>query len=93
MPVVAAEPPIMAAEVTGAVNERDLLDALFAGTASLADRVEQHMSPPLPTIGGSEPVSAAMTALAAGDGALVLIDGKPAGVVTRQDVLGFLAGR
>jgi cystathionine beta-synthase len=34
-----------------------------------------------------------MTALAAGDGALVLIDGKPAGVVTRQDVLGFLAGR
>ncbi|MDQ3600055.1 MAG: cystathionine beta-synthase, partial [Actinomycetota bacterium] len=93
MPVVAAEPPVMAAEVTGAVNERDLLDALFAGTASLADRVEQHMSPPLPTIGGSEPVSAAMTALAAGDGALVLIDGKPAGVVTRQDVLGFLAGR
>jgi cystathionine beta-synthase len=93
MPVVAAEPPVMAAEVTGAVNERDLLDALFAGTATLADRVEQHMSPPLPTIGGSEPVSAAMTALAAGDGALVLIDGKPAGVVTRQDVLGFLAGR
>ena len=93
MPVVAAEPPVMAAEVTGAVNERDLLDALFTGTASLADRVEQHMSPPLPTIGGSEPVSAAMTALAAGDGALVLIDGKPAGVVTRQDVLGFLAGR
>ena len=93
MPVVAAEPPVMAAEVTGAINERDLLDALFTGTASLADRVEQHMSPPLPTIGGSEPVSAAMTALAAGDGALVLIDGKPAGVVTRQDVLGFLAGR
>jgi cystathionine beta-synthase len=93
MPVVAAEPPVMAAEVGGAVNERDLLDALFTGGANLADRVEQHMSPPLPTIGSGEPVSAAMTALAAADGALVLIDGKPAGVVTRQDVLGFLAGR
>jgi cystathionine beta-synthase len=93
MPVVAAEPPVMAAEVGGAVNERDLLDALFTGSANLADRVEQHMSPPLPTIGSGEAVSAAMTALASADGALVLIDGKPAGVVTRQDVLGFLAGR
>ncbi len=93
MPVVAAEPPVMAAEVGGAVNERDLLNALFTGSANLADRVEQHMSQPLPTIGSGEPVSAAMTALASADGALVLIDGKPAGVVTRQDVLGFLAGR
>ncbi|MDQ3150521.1 MAG: cystathionine beta-synthase [Actinomycetota bacterium] len=93
MPVVAAEPPVMAAEVTGAVNERDLLGALFTGTASLSDVVEQHMSPPLPTIGGGEPLSAAMSALATADGALVLIDGKPVGVVTRQDVLGFLAGR
>jgi cystathionine beta-synthase len=34
-----------------------------------------------------------MRALSAADGAMVLIDGKPAGVVTRHDVLGFLAGR
>ncbi len=93
MPVVQAEPPVMAAEVSGAVNERDLLQALFAGQAQLADRVEGHMSPPLPTIGAGEPIGAAMTALAQQDGALVLLAGKPAGVVTRQDVLGFLAGR
>jgi len=93
LPVVAAEPPVMAAEVAGAVNERDLLEALFTGTAKLSDRVELHMSPPLPTIGGGEPVGSAMTALASADGALVLIDGRPAGVVTRQDLLGFLAGR
>ncbi|MDA3648153.1 cystathionine beta-synthase [Saccharopolyspora indica] len=93
MPVVRAEPPIMAAEVAGAVNERDLLDALFAGRANLADRVEAHMSAPLPTIGAGEEVSRAMAALAGADGAMVLIDGKPAGVVTRQDVLGFIAGR
>ncbi len=51
------------------------------------------MSEPLPTIGAGESVSAAMRALANADGALVLMDGRPAGVVTRQDVLGFLAGR
>ncbi|CCH28104.1 putative cystathionine beta-synthase [Saccharothrix espanaensis DSM 44229] len=93
MPVVNAEPPVMAAEVAGAVNERDLLDALFTGKAQLTDRLEAHMSFKLPTIGSGESISAAMQALSAADGALVLDDGKPAGVVTRQDILGFLAGR
>ncbi|TNC29598.1 cystathionine beta-synthase [Amycolatopsis alkalitolerans] len=93
MPVVSAEPPVMAAEVVGAVIERDLLEALFTGKANLADRLDKHMSPPLPTIGASEHVSAAMKALSGADGALVLLDGKPAGVVTRHDLLGFLAGR
>ncbi|KJK52314.1 cystathionine beta-synthase [Lentzea aerocolonigenes] len=93
MPVVNAEPPIMAAEVAGAVNERDLLDALFTGKAQLADRLDKHMSPPLPTLGAGEPVGIAMNALSNADAALVLEDGKPAGVVTRQDILGFLAGR
>jgi cystathionine beta-synthase len=91
MPVVSAEPPVMAAEVVGAVNERDLLDALFAGKAALADRLDRHMSPPLPTIGAGEQITMAMKALADADGALVLVDGKPAGVVTRQDLLGYLA--
>ena len=48
MPVVRAEPPIVAAEVAGSVSDRALLDALFAGTARLTDRVEDHMRPPLP---------------------------------------------
>ncbi|MGH3906201.1 MAG: cystathionine beta-synthase [Pseudonocardiaceae bacterium] len=93
LPVVSAEPPVMAGEVIGAVNERTLLQALFAGDAQLADRIESHMAPALPTIGGSEPIGSVMVALADADAALVLIDGKPTGVVTRQDVLGFLAGR
>ncbi|NIJ10673.1 cystathionine beta-synthase [Saccharomonospora amisosensis] len=92
MPVVSAEPPVMAAEVVGAVNERDLLEALFTGKAALADRLERHMSPPLPTIGSGERVSAAMKALGSADGALVLLGGKPAGVITRQDLLAFLSG-
>jgi cystathionine beta-synthase len=90
MPIVKAEPPVTAGEVVGSVSERALLDALFAGSASLADAVEPHMSPPLPIIGSGERVSAAVTALGSADALLVHVDGKPAGVLTRQDLLGHL---
>ncbi len=90
MPVVRAEPPVMAAEVAGSVAERDLLDALFSGKARLADRVEDHMSAPLPGLGSGEPVDRAVEVLETADALLVLDDGKPVGVLTRQDLLGFL---
>jgi len=91
LPVVKAEPPVMAAEVVGSVVERDLLDLLFTGSASLADSLERHMSDPLPMIGNGEPVSVAMTALEKAGAALVLYDGKPAGIITRQDLLAYLS--
>ncbi len=91
MPVVRAEPPIVAAEVAGSVSERTLLDALFTGSARLTDQVEDHMSAALPTIGSTEPASAAVSLLEAADAVLVHEDGKPVGVLTRQDLLAFLA--
>jgi cystathionine beta-synthase len=90
MPVLLAEPPIMAAEVVGSVVERDLLDALFSGNAHLVDRVERHMSPPLPTVGAGEPVDAAVAALEEAGAVMVLDNGKPVGVLSRTDMLGFL---
>ena len=89
MPVVKQEPPVMVAEVVGSIVERDLLDALFAGRAHLADRLEEHMSAPLPMIGAGEPIAAAMAALEKADAAVVLDVGKPTGIVTRQDLLAF----
>lgn len=89
MPVVKQEPPVMVAEVIGSIVERDLLDAIFAGRARLADRIEDHMSAPLPMVGAGEPVSAAMAALEKADAAVVIDDGKPTGIVTRQDLLAF----
>ncbi|MCW2540834.1 MAG: cbs [Frankiales bacterium] len=93
MPVVKAEPPVTAGEVVGSVSEKALLDALFSGSASLADPVERHMSPSLPIIGSGEPISAAIEALGQADALLVHVDGKPTGVLTRQDLLGHLVGR
>jgi cystathionine beta-synthase len=93
MPVVRAEPPIVAAEVAGSVSERALLDALFAGDAKLRDAVEEHMDLPLPTVGSNEPVSEAVHRLEKADALLVQEDGKPVGVVTRQDLLAYLATR
>jgi cystathionine beta-synthase len=91
MPVVRAEPPIVAAEVAGSVSERALLDALFTGSARLTDSVEQHMSPALPTIGSTEDATAAVPLLESADAVLVHEDGKPVGVLTRHDLLMFLA--
>jgi len=93
MPVVRAEPPIVAAEVAGSVSERKLLDALFSGHAKLIDQVEAHMDAPLPTVGTNEPVGEAVTKLEKADALLVQEDGKPVGVVTRQDLLAYLATR
>ena len=91
LPVVRAEPPIMTAEISGSIVERVVLDALFHGTAHLSDRVESVMSASLPMVGAGESVAAAMTALTEADALMVVDDGKPTGVITRQDVLAFLA--
>lgn len=91
IPVVRAEPPVMTAEVSGAVIERDVLDALFAGKVHLADPVDSVMSAPLPMVGAGESVGSAMEALQSSDALLVVEDGKPTGVITRQDVLAYLA--
>ncbi|MFC3504401.1 cystathionine beta-synthase [Micromonospora krabiensis] len=90
LPVLKAEPPVVTGEVAGSIAERDLLDALFTGQAHLHDTIERHMGAPLPMIGGGQPVSEAVGLLEKSDAALVLVDGKPKGVLTRQDLLAHL---
>ncbi|MEU6344841.1 MULTISPECIES: cystathionine beta-synthase [unclassified Streptomyces] len=95
MPIVkpgAGHPDVMAAEVIGSVVERELLDALFTGRATLEDPLERHMCAPLPQVGSGEPVADLMAVLGTADAAVVLVEGKPTGVVSRQDLLAFLAG-
>ncbi|WP_328913828.1 MULTISPECIES: cystathionine beta-synthase [unclassified Streptomyces] len=95
MPVVkpgAGHPDVMAAEVIGSVVERDLLHALFSKRATLEDPLDKHLCPPLPQVGSGEPVADLMTVLEHADAAIVLVEGRPTGVVSRQDLLTFLAG-
>jgi len=91
LPVLKAEPPVVTGEVAGSIAEKSLLDALFTGQAHLHDTIERHMGEPLPMIGGGQPVSEAVSLLEKADAAMVLIDGKPAGVLTRQDLLAHLS--
>ncbi|MGI9206664.1 MAG: cystathionine beta-synthase [Rhodococcus sp. (in: high G+C Gram-positive bacteria)] len=91
MPVVGAEPPVTAGEVAGSVSERELLSAVFEGRANLADPVAKHMSAPLPNIGVGESVADATKAFGDTDALMVIDDGKPVGVITRHDLLGFIS--
>jgi cystathionine beta-synthase len=91
LPVLKAEPPVVTGEVAGSIAEKALMDALFTGQAHLHDTIERHMGEPLPMIGGGQPVSEAVTLLEHADAAMVLVDGKPAGVLTRQDLLAHIA--
>ena len=63
----------------------------FSGAAALSDRVDKHMSPPLPLVGVGEAVESARLALEKADALLVVGDGRPVGVLTRLDLLAFLA--
>ena len=90
LPVLTAEPPVVMGEVAGAIDERALLDDIFNGKASMTDSIAEFVGAPLGLIGMHESVSAARSALAGADALLVVSDGKPVGVLTRQDLLTFL---
>lgn len=87
MPVVGAEPPVMAAEVLGSVSERGLLGAVFNRSATPADAVETVLESPLPMLGAGEPAREAVHELVDHDALLVVTGGMPTGIVTRQDLL------
>ena len=55
--------------------------------------IAEIMDPPMPMIGIGEGVARVVECLDAGPSVLVLDGGHPIGVLTRSDVLGFLAVR
>jgi cystathionine beta-synthase len=91
--VVRHEPPLRAAEVAGAVVEKELLAAVFADRAVVDEPVADHMSAPLPTVGAGEGVSVLVAALGEDPAVLVLDEGNPVGILTRADLLSFLAAQ
>jgi len=80
------------ADVIGSLHDRDLLDRVFKNADALHEDVAAAMQPPLPTVEDSASVDEIFAALTGGTNAvLVARDGRPAGVVTRSDLLEYLA--
>src|SRR5438552_1400976 len=93
VPVLKAELPLAIAEVVGSVQERALMERAFRDPSVLDRPVAEVMEPPLPTVGSGEPVDTAVERLEAATAVLVVDGGHPIGILTRSDVLGFLAQR
>jgi cystathionine beta-synthase len=89
--VVQAEPPLVEAEVVGAVHERDLMHRAFADPATLDRPVRDVMGPPLPTVGSGESIDVVVRSLEDATAVVVIDHGHPVGVVTRTDALAFVA--
>ncbi len=92
--VVRHEPVESLADVVGSVRERGLLERLFANQDVLNDEVSQAMEPPLTTVEIDESVETVYADLAGGSPAVVVArEGRPVGVLTRADLLEYLAHR
>ena len=85
------EQPLAAKEVSGALSELSLMDKAFREPASLDRPVGELMEAAPPMVGVGEPVSAVVERLDSCPAVLVLDGGHPVGILTRQDVLTFLA--
>src|SRR6187551_163071 len=94
LPVVREEPVDSLADVVGSLHERALLDRVFKNADALNEDVAVAMQPPLPAVDADASVDQVYEGLSSGSGAVVVVvAGRPAGILTRSDLLEFLAAR
>ena len=94
IPVVRHEGAVSLADVIGSVRERGLLDRIFRNQDALSEDVAAAMEPPLPAVEIGESVDTVFADLSAGNPAVVVARaGRPVGVLTRADLLEYLAHR
>jgi cystathionine beta-synthase len=80
------------ADVIGSLQDRALLERVFTNPDVLHEDVATAMQPPLGAIEGSATLDEVFATLTGGTNAVVVArDGKPVGVLTRSDLLEFLA--
>jgi len=89
LPVCKNTPPFAAAEVAGAVDELDLMEAVYQDASVMGAAVESVMGPKLPTIGVGQKVSLAVEMLDRAAALLVLSGGRPLSVISRTDLLTY----
>jgi cystathionine beta-synthase len=92
-PVVREADSLDVAQIVGSIRERALLDRLFRDPDALQADVAEVMGPPVPMVEHDQPVEVAFEALQLGPAVLVVKGGQVLGVLTRSDLLEFLAHR
>jgi cystathionine beta-synthase len=79
-------------DVVGALQDRDLLERIFRNPDALHEDVAAAMQPPLATVDCSQSLDEVFETLTGrGNAVVVARAGRPVGVLTRSDLLEFLA--
>jgi cystathionine beta-synthase len=82
------------ADVIGSLQDRALLEKVFTNPDVLHEDVANAMQPPLGAVDGSATVDEVFSTLTGGMNAVVVArEGRPVGVLTRSDLLEYLAHR
>jgi cystathionine beta-synthase len=82
------------ADVIGSLQDRALLERVFSNPDVLHEDVAAAMQPPLGAVETSATLEDVFATLSGGSNAIVVCqDGRPIGVLTRSDLLEFLAHR
>jgi cystathionine beta-synthase len=94
LPVVRQEPAESLADVVGSLLERELLDRVFKNADALQEDVAVAMSPPLAAVDVGDSLDQVYADLSGRSSAVVVAAaGRPAAILTRSDLLEYLAHR
>jgi cystathionine beta-synthase len=92
IPVVRHDGVESLADVVGSIRERGLFERVFRNQDALSEDVAAAMEPPLPAVEIGESVDTVFADLSAGNPAVIVAEsGRPVGVLTRADLLDYLA--
>ena len=92
IPVVRRDEVDSLADLVGSIRERGLFERVFRSPESLGEDVAAAMEPPLPAVEIDESVDTVFADLSAGNPAVIVARaGKPVGVLSRADLLEYLA--
>ena len=94
LPVVRHEPVDSLADIVGSLQERTLLDRVFRNPDALNEDVAVAMQAPLPAVEADASLDDVYEGLSGPSGAVVVASsGRPTGILTRSDLLEYLAAR
>jgi cystathionine beta-synthase len=92
LPVIRHAPAEALTDIVGSIQERSLLDRVFKSGDALNDDVAVAMQPPLATVDVRASLDEVFADLSGPNAAVVVgAAGKPAAILTRSDLLEFLA--